>query len=69
MSHVNCGDVGQVICFELLMTSTISCPLWSSGYECQRVESEFTSPVRTEYVCDVLLYVPVRCFVVRGCAV
>ena len=23
---------------ELLMTSAISCPLWSSVYECQRVE-------------------------------
>ena len=23
---------------ELLMTSDISCPLWSSVYECQRVE-------------------------------
>ena len=33
---------------ELLMTSAISCPLWSSVYECQRVECAFTSPVRTE---------------------
>ena len=31
------------------MTSAISCPLWSSVYECQRVECTFTSPVRTEY--------------------
>ena len=30
--------------FELLMTSAISCPLWSSVYECQRVECAFTSP-------------------------
>ena len=30
------------------MTSAISCPLWSSVYECQRVECAFTSPVRTE---------------------
>ena len=39
---------------ELLMTSAISCPLWSSVYECQRVECVFTSPVRTEcsmFVC------------------
>ena len=52
------------------MTSAISCPLWSSVYECQRVECAFTSPVRTE--CDVMyavLYVCVSCFVVRGCAV
>ena len=33
---------------ELLMTSAISCPLWSSVYKCQRVECAFTSPVRTE---------------------
>ena len=33
---------------ELLMTSAISCPLWSSVDECQRVECAFTSPVRTE---------------------
>ena len=30
------------------MTSAISCPLWSSVYECQRVECAFTSPARTE---------------------
>ena len=29
------------------MTSAISCHLWSSVYECQRVECAFTSPVRT----------------------
>ena len=33
---------------ELQMTSAISCPLWSSVYECQRVECAFTYPVRTE---------------------
>ena len=33
---------------ELLMTSAISCPVWSSVYECQRLECAFTSPVRTE---------------------
>ena len=37
-----------VIWSELLMTSAISCPLWSSMYKCQRVECAFTSPVRTE---------------------
>ena len=30
------------------MTSAISCPLWSSVYECHRVECAFTCPVRTE---------------------
>ena len=33
---------------ELLMTSAISCPLWSSVYECQKVECAFTSPVWTK---------------------
>ena len=33
---------------ELLMTSAISCPLWSSVYECQRVERAFTSLVRAD---------------------
>ena len=66
--------VFSVMWSELLMTSAISCPLWSSVCECQRVECAFTSPVRTECgnVCDVLyavLYVRVSCFVVRGYAV
>ena len=39
----------SVMWSELLMTSAISCPLWSSVYECQRVECVFTSPVRTEW--------------------
>ena len=39
--------VFSVMWSELLMTSAISCPLWSSVYECQRVECAFTSPVRT----------------------
>ena len=38
----------SVMWSELLMTSAICCPLWSSVYECQRVECAFTSPVRTE---------------------
>ena len=62
-----CVFVFSVIWSELLMTSDISCPLWSSVYECQRVECAFTSPVW--YVCDVMyavLYVRVSCFVVRG---
>ena len=40
--------VFSVMWSELLMTSAISCPLWSPVYECQRVECVFTSPVRTE---------------------
>ena len=40
------------------MISAIRCPLWSSVYECHKVECAFTSPVRTVwYVCDVLYVV------------
>ena len=46
--------VFSVMCSELMMTSAIRCPLWSSMYECQKVECAFTSPVRTE--CCVCLY-------------
>ena len=35
------------------MTSAISCLLWSSVYECQRVECAFTPPVRIE--CDMFV--------------
>ena len=42
------GYVISVIWSELLMPSAICCPLWSSEYECQRVECAFTYPVRTE---------------------
>ena len=44
----------NVIWSELLMTCAISCPLWSSVYEYQRVEYAFTSPVRTECVMFVM---------------
>ena len=37
--------VFSVMWSELLMTSAISCPLWSSVYECQRMECACTSPV------------------------
>ena len=41
-SVVFCTLVGVFVCSvmwsELLMTSAISCPLWSSVYECQGVE-------------------------------
>ena len=40
--------VFSVMWSELLMRSAISYPLWSSVYECQRVECALTSPVRTE---------------------
>ena len=41
-------SVFSVMWSELLMTSAISCPLWSSVYECHKVACAFTSPVRTE---------------------
>ena len=65
----------SVMWSELLMASAISCPLWSSVYECQRVECAFTSPVRTEcamfvmYSLYAVVYVRASCFVVRGCGV
>ena len=40
--------VFSVMWSELLMTSAISCALYSSVYECHKVECAFTSPVRTE---------------------
>ena len=46
--------VFSVMGSELLLTSAISCPLWSSVYECQRVECAFISPVRTE--CGMFVY-------------
>ena len=66
--------VFSVMWSELLMTSAISCPLWSSVYECQRVECAFTSPVRTEcgmfvMYCMQCCMVRVSCFVVCGCGV
>ena len=41
-------SVFSVIWSELLMTSAISCPLWSSVYDCQRVKCAFPSPLRTD---------------------
>ena len=40
------------------MTSAIYRPLWSSVYECQRVECALTSPVRAE--CG--MFVPCQLF-------
>ena len=40
--------VFSVMWSELLMTSAISCPPWSSVYERQRAECAPTSPARTE---------------------
>ena len=51
--------VFSVMWSELLMTSVISCPLWSSVYGCQRVECVFTSPVRTE--CGMFVMYCMQC--------
>ena len=51
--------VFSVMWSELLMTSAISCPLWASVYECQRVECVFTSPVRTE--CGMFVMYCMQC--------
>ena len=46
--------VFSVMWSELLMPSAISRSLWSSVYECHKVESAFTSPARTECVMFVM---------------
>ena len=58
------GTLGGVLVFSvmwsnLVMPSAISCPLWSSVYECQRVECAFTSPVRTE--CGMFVMCCMQC--------
>ena len=51
--------VFSVMGSDLLKTSTISYPLWSSVYECQRVECAITSSVRTE--CGMLVVYFMQC--------
>ena len=57
---------------ELLMTSAIS-PLWSSVYECHKVECAFTSMVRTECgmflgaICSVVCLCLLFCSAWMGC--
>ena len=51
--------VFSVMWSELLMISATSCPLWSSVYECQRVEYACTSPARTE--CSMLVMCCMQC--------
>ena len=41
------------------MTSAICCPLWSSVYECHKVECALTSPVRTE--CGMFVMCCMQC--------
>ena len=49
----------SVMWSELLMTSAISCPLWSSVYEYQKVECTFTSPMRTD--CGMFVMCCMQC--------
>ena len=51
--------VFSVMWSELLMPSSISCPLWSSVCACQSVEFAFTSPVRTE--CGMFVMYCMQC--------
>ena len=51
--------VFSVMWSELLMTSAINCPLWSSVYECQRVECVFTYPLRTG--CGMFVMYCIQC--------
>ena len=44
---------------ELFMTPAISCPLWSSVSECQKVECAFTSPMRNE--CGMFVMYCMQC--------
>ena len=53
-------SVFSVMWSELLMPSTISCPLLSSVYECQRVKCAFTSPLRTQ--CGMVVMCCMQCF-------
>ena len=64
-----CVFVFSVKWFKLIMTYTISCRMWSSVYECQRVECAFTSPVRTECNCDMFRVVNVYLDHLKFCAV
>ena len=55
--------VFSVMWSELLMTSAISCPLWSSVYECHKVECAFTSPVRLS---DLDFFLHILCDICCG---
>ena len=46
-------------CGYILMTSAISCPLWSSVNECHIVECTFTSSARTE--CGMFVMFCMQC--------
>ena len=49
----------SVMWSELLMTSAICCPLWSSVYECHKVECAFTYLLMTE--CGMFVMCSMQC--------
>ena len=49
----------SVMLSELLLTSAIFCPLWSSVYEFHKVVCAFTSPMRTE--CGMFVMCCMQC--------
>ena len=51
-------DVCSNVVFGTLVVNS-SCALWSSMYECQRVECAFTSPARTE--CSMFVMYCMQC--------
>ena len=51
--------VFSVMWSELLITSAICCPLWSSVYKCHKVECAFTSLLRTE--CGMFVMYCMQC--------
>ena len=51
--------VFSVMWSKLLKASDINCPLYSSVYECQRMEHAFTSPVSTE--CGIFVMYCMKC--------
>ena len=53
--------VFSVVWSELLITSAISCTLWSSVYECHRVECAFKFLMRTE--CGMFVMYCMQCCV------
>ena len=57
----------SVMWSELQMTSSISCALWSSVYECHKVECAFTSPVRIE--CGMCAVCSMVCMCLLFCRV
>ena len=50
------GTLVGVFVFSVMWSELMTSALWSSVYECQRVECAFTSPVRNECGMFVMYY-------------